>query len=281
MDFKFSAGVGGEAGSPECVDEHDGCPTEAYILCAFEQIGSSQRTRMDFLACMDDGEGEPSGRAKSCSADQSLDFSSMSTCATGQKGADLLQQAHEYYESNKDHVKGFPTLIIDGKEPWTRDMKTVMEAICSAGVQCACGWSPTPIPSPVPIPPSPVPIPPSPVPLPPSPVPLPPSPVPGPTPQSTHYGSPPCQSDEQLIHTGDGATVCAPTCTGGSESCPVDTPDGKGGLYGQPTCGDGSLATHCVVACFDNSDCAVDEGFTCHDVDGGLGICAIASTVVV
>lgn len=276
MDFKFSAGVGGETGAPECVDEHDGCPTEAYILCAFDQIGSSQRGQMDFLACMDEGDGDPADRAKSCSSEQNLDFSSISTCAVGSQGQSLLQQAHDYYESNKDHVKGFPTLIIDGQEPWTRDMETVLKAICTAGVQCACGPIPTPIPTPIPHP-SPIP---SPVPPLPSPSPVPPAPTPSPrpTPESTHYGSPPCQSDEEVIHTVDGAAVCAPACTSGSNSCPVDTPDGKGGLYGQPTCGDGSLAAHCVVACFDDSDCAADKGFTCHDVDGGLGICAVTQT---
>jgi len=272
LDFKFSAGVGGKDGSPECVDEDHGCPTEAYILCAFDQIGSSQRSRMDFLACMDEGDGEASGRAQSCSSEQHLDFSSMSSCATGSQGTDLLQQAHEYYESNKDKVSGFPTLFIDGKEPWARDMQTVMKAICDAGVQCACGPMPGPTPSPFPTPtPTPQPAPrPSP----------PPTPTPTPTPGSTHYGNPPCQSDEEAIHTPDGASVCAPACSGGSGSCPSDAPDSKGGLYGQPTCGDGSLAKYCVVACFDNSDCAVDAGFTCHDVDGGLGICAVAQTFI-
>lgn len=282
MDFKFSAGVGGTNDAFECVDEHDGCPTEAYILCGFDQIGSSQRMQMDFLACMDEGDGEAASRAQSCSASQNLDFNSISECAEGSKGTDLLQQAHNYYESSKDHVKGFPTLIIDGKEPWTRDLQTVMAAICNAGVQCACGPIPAPTPSPIPSP-SPVPSPvPSPIPVP-SPVPSPsPRPTPTPSPGSTHYSSPPCQSDEEIIHTADGAAVCAPPCSSGSmSSCPSDAPDGKGGLYGQPTCGDGSLAKYCVVACFDNSDCAVDAGLTCHDADGGLGICAAAKTVVV
>lgn len=276
MDFKFSAGVGGESGSPECVDEHDGCPTEAYILCAFDQIGSSQRNRMDFLACMDEGDGEPAGRAMQCSSVQNLDFSAMSDCATGSQGVEFLQQAHEYYESNKDHVRGFPTLLIDGQEPWTRDMQTVMKAICSAGVQCACGSVPTPIPVPLPSP-SPFPLPsPSPLPVPMPPMPKP-SPMPTPTPGRTHYGKPPCQSNEQVIHAGDGASVCAPMCSGTSDSCPRDSPGGKGGLYGRPTCGEGSLATYCVLTCFDQSDCATDQGYTCHSVpDGSLGICAVA-----
>lgn len=291
MDFKLSAGVGGKDGAPECVDEHDGCPTEAYILCAFDQVGTKQRSRVDFLACMDETDGEAVDRAKSCSAAQNLDFDSIDSCATGSDGADLLQQAHEYYVANKAKVSGFPTLIIGGKEPWTRDLETVMGAICDAGVQCACGPipSPTPSPSPQPTPkPTPQPTPrprPTPTPEPspvPSPLPLPtpqPLPPPSPSPGSTHYSAPPCQSDEEVIHTTDGAAVCAPPCSGTASSCPSDTPDGKGGLYGRPTCGDGSLSKFCVVDCFDNSDCAEDSGFTCHDVDGGLGICAVTQTV--
>jgi len=271
MDFKLSAGVGGQDAHPECVDEHDGCPTEAHILCAFDQVGSNQRARVDFLACMDDTEGDAPTRAQSCSAEQHLDFDSISSCASGSRGVDLLQQAHVYYEANKAKVSGFPTLIIGGKEPWTRDLDTVLNAVCDAGVQCACGPIPSPIPSPIPTP--------SPMPSP-TPMPTPrPSPTPVPTPGTTHYGAPPCESDEQVVRTSDGASVCAPSCSAGADSCPSDTPAGKGGLYGRPTCGDESLSAYCVVACFDDSDCATDAGFSCHDVDGGLGICAVAQVV--
>lgn len=282
MDFKLSAGVGGKDGAPECVDEHDGCPTEAHILCAFNQIGSNQRTRVDFLACMDETEGDAASRAKACSTEQSLDFESISSCASSSQGSDLLQTAHEYYEANKAKVDGFPTLIIGGKEPWTRDLETVMGAICDAGVQCACGPipGPTPTPTPTPVPvPSPVPTP-TPVPPPPTPRPTP-SPTPSPSPASTHYGPPPCQSDEDVVQASDGAKVCAPSCAGSSDSCPSDTPGGKGGLFGQPTCGDKSLAKYCVVSCFDDSDCAVDAGLSCHEIDGGVGICAVAPSIIV
>lgn len=275
MDFKLSAGVGGQDGAPECVDEHNGCPTEAHILCAFDHIGSNQRSRVDFLACMDETEGTAPERSQSCSAEQDLDFDSILSCASGSKALDLLQEAHEYYEANKAKVSGFPTLIIGGQEPWTRDLETVMKAVCDAGVQCACGPIPSPIPSPSPSPS------PTPMPTPPTPDPSPdPSPSPAPTPGATHYGAPPCQSGEKVVHTSDGASVCAPSCSGGADSCPMDTPAGKGGLYGRPTCGDESLSTYCVVSCFDDSDCAEDLGFSCHDVDGGLGICAVARFVL-
>lgn len=179
IDFKFSAGVGGTDGQPSCVDEHDGCPTEAYILCGFQNIGSSQQARVDFLACMDDGDGDAGARAKQCATSQHLDGDAVEICATGSQGKQLLQQAHTYYEAHKDKVSGFPTLLIDDKEPWGRDWETVVKAICDAGVECACNLPPSPAPAPAPVPvPSPEPSPaPGPVPVPSPPVP---SPAPGP-----------------------------------------------------------------------------------------------------
>lgn len=190
MDFKYSAGVGGKDNQPSCVDEDEGCPTEAYILCGFRAIGSSQEARIDFLACMDDSDGDAGTRAEECASRQQLDETSIKSCATGSQGAELLQQAHEYYEANRDKVRGFPTLLVNDKEPWSRDWETLVKAICDAGVECACnlpppGPSPHPTPGPMPTPlPAPLPTPvPSPVPAP-APAPLP--PVPAPTP--SHEG---------------------------------------------------------------------------------------------
>lgn len=189
MDFKFSAGVGGTDNHPSCVDEDQGCPTEAYILCGFQNIGASQEDRIDFLACVDDGEGDAGTRANKCASRQHLDTASIEKCATGPEGAELLQQAHEYYEANRDKVRGFPTLLVNDKEPWTRDWETVVKTICDAGVECACNLPPSPAPTPAPTPtPAPVPTP-TPLPLPtpvPVPVPLPKPPVPVPTP--SHEG---------------------------------------------------------------------------------------------
>merc|ERR1712012_414516 len=34
----------------------------------------------------------------------------------------------------------------------------------------------------------------------------------------------------------------------------------------------------CVITCFDDDDCATNLGFSCHDADGGLGVCAAAKS---
>jgi len=222
MDFKLSAGVGGSKGAFSCVDEHDGCPTEAYILCAFESIGNIG-TQVDFLACMDEYSGDtPTARtpaqaasqAQSCSQRLSLAWDDIKSCASGSRGDDLLGVANDHYEANKGNIRGFPTPLINGKEPWTRDWDTLVKAICDAGLSCACNLPP-PSPSPEPAP-SPVPSPvPSPLPVP-VPVPIPaPSPEPTPSPftpgdcfsadadQSTCEGT----SDEK---TGEQCKWCGP-----------------------------------------------------------------------
>merc|ERR1712019_81283 len=113
----------------------------------------------------------------------------------------------------------------------------------------------------------------------PTPTPTPtPAPTPAPSPSKVHYGAPPCNEDEEVLATTDGASVCAPHCSGGASSCPTDTPGGHGGLFGNPTCGSGSFSDYCVITCFDDDDCATNLGFSCHDADGGLGVCAAAKS---
>merc|ERR1712159_754624 len=100
-------------------------------------------------------------------------------------------------------VHAFPTIQINGKEPWTRDYDTIMEALCATGISAgACGAGPHPSPTPVPTPP----------------------------PSGSHYGKPPCKSDETSIEVGS-AVVCAPAC---SDACPKDTP-GQGSSIFDPS----------------------------------------------
>jgi len=173
--------VGGTDGSPSCVDEEEGCPTEALIFCAFDQL-SDIHEHIDFLACMDESEGAASDRASACAGKQQIDAAKMKTCATGSRGASLLQDAHTYYEKSKGEGKidGFPTLLVNDKSTWTRDWGTVTRAFCDAGLECACNLpEPTPTPPPTPSP-TPPPTPPTPTP-PPAPSP-PPAPTPSPSP---------------------------------------------------------------------------------------------------
>merc|ERR1712048_134248 len=105
VDFKLSAGVGGSKDAFACVDENDGgCPTEAYILCAFENIASTG-TQVDYLACMDEYSGDtPSARtpaqaasqAQSCAKRFDLVWNDIESCATGSRSNELLGQANQH-----------------------------------------------------------------------------------------------------------------------------------------------------------------------------------------
>jgi len=246
MDFKLSAGVGGTDGAFACVDENDGgCPTEEYILCAFDQA-SNMQSQIHYLACMDEYDGDaPSARtpaqaaaqAQSCASRLGLTWSSIESCVSGSRGTEMLQQAHTYYEANKDKVRGFPTPLVNGEEPWARDWSSLVEAICKAGVTCACGLpppSPSPSPQPVPVPtptptPTPVPVPvPSPAPVP-SPSPQPPSPSPL-TPgscinadadQSTCEGTADEKTGKQCVWCGPDSFLACATQEWGCDSVAV------------------------------------------------------------
>jgi len=141
VDFKLSAGVKGTDGQPSCVDEEDGCPTEAFILCGFEQL-TETRGHVDFLACMDESDGAAGDRARACAAKQQLDAAKLEACASGTQGAGLLQAAHEYFVQHQDEVSGFPTLLVDNQEVLDRDWGALTEAFCKAGAECACGLPP-------------------------------------------------------------------------------------------------------------------------------------------
>jgi len=229
---------------------------------------------------VDESEGEARQRAETCANQNGLNFDSIASCADGSDGDKLLKEAADYHDAHKGDIDGYPTIIIDGKKPWTRDWGTLMRTICDAGVSSACGSPPEPGPSPSPSPlPVPAPVPrPSPLPVP-LPTPTPPAPSPTPSPSQQHYGKPSsCLSDETVICTADGAGVCAPACPS-SGSCPSDVPGGRGGLYGEPGCGAGNLTGYCVITCFDDSDCFIDGGYSCHDA-GSLGVCALSSSLV-
>lgn len=257
------------------MDEEDGCPTEALILCGFQQAPSDGE-KLNFLTCVDEAEGEARQRAKTCANQNGLDFASIESCVDGSEGDSLLKQAADYHDAHKSEINGYPTILIDGKAPWTRDWGTLMRSFCEAGVSSACGSPPEPAPGPTPTP-VPVPLPsPSPSPIP---SPQPPTPAPQPSPSQHHYGKPSnCLPDETVIHTDDGAGVCAPACPS-SGSCPSDVPGGQGGLFGEPGCGDGAFSKYCVITCFDDSDCFTSDGYSCHDASN-LGVCALSSSLV-
>merc|ERR550532_706574 len=84
-----------------------------------------------------------------------------------------------------------------------------------------------------------------------------PAPAPG---TSTHYGKPPCMSDEVQGSIGSGASLCAPKCSMPFGTCPTDVP---AGATGAPQCvlraADGTR--YCALTCASDANCGT--GATC------------------
>jgi len=100
-----------------------------------------------------------------------------------------------------------------------------------------------------------------------------PTPTPGPSPTpggQTHYGAPPCESDEQNVQVqGISGSFCSPPCTGGS--CPTDVPSG---VTATPTCllQDTSGNKYCALKCTPSGNGECGTG-ACQEVQAGIGIC--------
>lgn len=98
-----------------------------------------------------------------------------------------------------------------------------------------------------------------------------PTPSPSPTPGGrTHYGAPPCESDEQNVQVqGISGSFCSPPCTSGS--CPTDVPSG---VTATPSCllQDTSGNKYCALKCTPsvNGECGAGA---CQEVQAGIGIC--------
>ena len=109
----------------------------------------------------------------------------------------------------------------------------------------------------------------------PTPGPSPPSPTPTPAPSGqTHYGAPPCMSDEQAVQVqGISGDFCSPKCSNGS--CPTDVPSG---VTASPQCilQDTSGDQYCALECIPFQDGQCGEG-TCQEVQFGVGICTYSS----
>lgn len=190
VEFKLSAGVRkSSTGSFQCVDEENGCPTEALILCGFKQSKVIAQ-KVEFLVCMDEEQGEAVTRAHTCAQNLSLPWDSINSCSSSQSPR-VLQEAADYFATHAE-VNGFPTIQINGKEPWGRDYKTIMDVLCQTGISAGACMPAPPYPTPTPSPPAPPP---------------PPTPTPSPSPASN------CSGKDKTDCIGS-CTWCAPweTC---------------------------------------------------------------------
>jgi len=137
VEFKLSPSIRGpehtHAGYT-CIDE-DNCDNELYFLC-----GQSLGGGVEWLACLDAGDGSPASIAQSCASTSKLDWSKLSTCFGGDQGKTLLRNASLYFDNKFPHREGVPDVFIDGKDVGfdDRNYAALIKSLCakeiSAGV---------------------------------------------------------------------------------------------------------------------------------------------------
>jgi len=212
---------------------------------------SAQAVYVPWHICKDQGKS-----FSECHAEVGIKDSAVQDCMSN-KVRSLISE----YISKVSGVHSLPHEEVNGQQV-AADYNKLKSAFCDAdGSLTACGGpGPTPVPpTPTPMPPPPTPRPtpapptPSPRPTPPHP---PPAPTPSPTPGNTHYGHPPCLSDEeQVTIAGPSSVVCARM--GCDSSCPADVP---AGATAQPECNDAVGA--CLLKCEGDSECPTGASCT-------------------
>merc|ERR1712039_16108 len=85
----------------------------------------------------DDQNGTAATRAHLCATKHNVSWSALSSCASVQ-GQSVLQAASNYFARHPE-VDGFPTIQVNGKEPWGRTYQDILEALCKTGISAgAC-----------------------------------------------------------------------------------------------------------------------------------------------
>lgn len=230
-----------------CFDEASPCIEEQTSICVIDiaQSGAAddmaaQATYVPWHICKDQGKS-----FSQCHAEVGIDPSAVQDCMSNR-----VKSLIPDYISRVSAVHSLPHEEVNGKQV-DADYDKLKSAFCEADSSLtACGG-----PGPTPVPPTPRPPPPrpTPVPLPPAPTPSPapprPTPQPSPTPHHSHYGHPPCLSDEEEVTIGGSSSVvCARA--GCDAACPTDVPSGS---TAQPSCSD--MVGACLLKCDADSEC--------------------------
>lgn len=130
-----------------CPDEDVGCPMTKFVLCALNSTETTVDERVSFLTCWDEGTEEPESRAKSCAAQAKLEWKPIYACASGAQGAQLQQDAAQYYE---DHNPSFahkgifniPHCIIGGRNVFNTQYSFLLKAVCNTGIKAGACQAP-------------------------------------------------------------------------------------------------------------------------------------------
>lgn len=113
-----------------CVDE-DGCTWEAVTLCAFAQLKDT-KTKVSFLACMDEKDGSPTSAGKSCSAAASIDYTAVETCVSGSESKKLLADASKSFNDKCPGRTTIPHTFVNDADVQP-SYSSLSKALCAAG----------------------------------------------------------------------------------------------------------------------------------------------------
>lgn len=117
-----------------CVDFSD-CAEESYNLCA-QAHGA---VAVDFLACMDTTKATAEAAAQNCSKAQSLSWSKISTCFSGDEGLQLKTQEAAMCMKKFPTKYSVPWVEVDGVHLKDRSYNAILTALCAKGIDAtAC-----------------------------------------------------------------------------------------------------------------------------------------------
>lgn len=142
VDFTMGAAIRTCDGDYQCPDEDAGCPGTKWVLCTFD-VASDISQKIDFIGCWDGKSGEDwEGKARTCAAAGSLDFSKISACASGSPGAQLLKGASDAWNKNFPDkpcggIFGVPHLEVNGKVQASTKYDDLLKNICATGISAA------------------------------------------------------------------------------------------------------------------------------------------------
>jgi hypothetical protein len=122
-----------------CPDESTGCPSTAWVVCAFDNAQSTKQ-KVDFLTCWDESQN-PS----SCASSAGIDYSAMKTCQSGSRSAELRKAAAIAFENKwPTHAHSgmyqVPHVVANGKDMSSTSYSAIIKQLCSSGISAgACG----------------------------------------------------------------------------------------------------------------------------------------------
>lgn len=83
---------------------------------------------------MDAGEGDVKGVAQKCATASSLNWTSISSCFSGDQGASLKKTAALYFDKKFPAPVGVPHIEINGAAQTDRTEEGILKALCATGI---------------------------------------------------------------------------------------------------------------------------------------------------